>query len=343
MSKGPGAVERRIADLLAATRDRALDIGEIADNAYELSGKPATRAQRLAATRAAHRVLKRVRDADKRRHGLQGEARRAVGPAPETSDPAYDVWWSAVKAQPAWIEDERLSEYVKKIGIWIRVERHETKRGYLVADADFWCTTTIKGRLYLHPPDVPLQVWAVSMTPTGVEWFDTELVRITERNVVVRYAGELARLDRRRLWAHWAFFRGIMFVSARSGRIAAELDKYWQDRYAGRAGFAPPPVMQMALAQAIQILGVPLDYTREDIIAAFRHAVKRAHPDMGGTAEMFRLFVEARDRLLAAIGTKEKPPKPPSYAPAGAVIRYGTYRPGSQRRLGGGRRAIGAR
>src|SRR5258705_11360955 len=57
MSRGPGAVERRIADLFAATRDRALSIDVITRHAFETS-RP-TRAQRLSATRAAHRLLRR--------------------------------------------------------------------------------------------------------------------------------------------------------------------------------------------------------------------------------------------------------------------------------------------
>jgi hypothetical protein len=37
---------------------------------------------------------------------------------------------------------------------------------------------------------------------------------------------------------------------------------------------------------------------------------------------MFRKLVEARDRLLAALGTKARPPKPPRYAPKGVQIVY---------------------
>jgi len=58
MSKGPGVIERRVADLLAATRNRWLDIDEITDNAYGLAGAAPTRAQRLAATRAVIRTDK---------------------------------------------------------------------------------------------------------------------------------------------------------------------------------------------------------------------------------------------------------------------------------------------
>lgn len=58
------------------------------------------------------------------------------------------------------------------------------------------------------------------------------------------------------------------------------------------------------------MLGVPEDYTRDDVISAFRRKAKLAHPDLGGTAEIFRQFAEARDPLLAAIGIKAAAPTP---------------------------------
>jgi hypothetical protein len=67
--------------------------------------------------------------------------------------------------------------------------------------------------------------------------------------------------------------------------------------------------------------------------------VKKAHPDLGGTAEMFRKLVEARDRLLAALGTSAPPPKMPAYYASGSVIRYRTVR-SSTRRLGQTRRLV---
>jgi hypothetical protein len=44
MSRGPGAVEARIVELLAAIRDRALTVAEITDHAFALKGRPASRA-----------------------------------------------------------------------------------------------------------------------------------------------------------------------------------------------------------------------------------------------------------------------------------------------------------
>lgn len=169
-----------------------------------------------------------------------------------------------------------------------------------------------------------------------MHWFDAEIIRITKRNVIVRYAGVVSRLDRRGLWYWWAFWRGVRFVSSRTGRIAQALDEVWQERY-GRAPGAVPPVMQMPLAEGMALLGVPANYTREDIIAAFRRAVKKAHPDLGGTAEMFHKLVEARDRLLAALGTSAPPPKMPTYYPSGTTVVYRSGR-SSSRRLGQTRR-----
>jgi hypothetical protein len=67
---------------------------------------------------------------------------------------------------------------------------------------------------------------------------------------------------------------------------------------------------------------VPANYTREDIIAAFRREVMKAHPDRGGTVEQFRLLVEARDRLLNSIGTSAAQLREPTFAPKGVKLRY---------------------
>ena len=119
-------------------------------------------------------------------------------------------------------------------------------------------------------------------------------------------------------------------MSSRTGRIAAALDEVWWEEF-GTVG-APPPATQMPLEQARQLLGVPRDYTKADVVRAFRRAAMKAHPDQGGTPEMFRVLVKARDRLLAALGTSAPPPKPPDYAPKG--VRVG--RTSSQQHLGSG-------
>ena len=280
----------------------------------------------------------RTRDGSSLSALAHDNTKAALGRAPSYGDVGSVEYQTRLKADPAWTESEKLNTFCRRIGIWSRFIRAE-ERDQLRIERDFWCTTALGNRqLYFHPPDVPVRVWAVSIQPAGVIWADAEVVRVTERNVIVRYAGEPARLDRRSLWYWWAFWRGVRFVSSRTGRIAAELDELWQERY-GYASGGVPPAMQMPLAEAIGLLGVPVNYTEEDVIAAFRREVKKAHPDLGGTAEMFIKLVEARDRLLKALGTSAPAPKMPAYYPSGMQIRYGTARHSSgSARLGHTRR-----
>src|ERR1700730_7795875 len=83
MSQGPGTIEKRIAALFAATKDRALSVADITDRAFGLSGRPATREQRLSATRAAHRLVRRIKETTKRRRQLfdkaHSESKSALG------------------------------------------------------------------------------------------------------------------------------------------------------------------------------------------------------------------------------------------------------------------------
>jgi hypothetical protein len=46
--------------------------------------------------------------------------------------------------------------------------------------------------------------------------------------------------------------------------------------------------MQIALAEAMALLGAPANYTKDDVIAGFRREAKKAHPDAGGTASLRR-------------------------------------------------------
>src|SRR5713101_837797 len=129
MSKGAGIVERRIADLLAATRDRALSIDDIVDNAYALNGAKPTRAQRLSATRAAHRVLKRTRDIHDRGWKLidQAHARTKAACGPDSNSDAYQAH---LNADHDFIEGRRLHDQADRIGRWSRYLPVEGKPGW---------------------------------------------------------------------------------------------------------------------------------------------------------------------------------------------------------------------
>jgi hypothetical protein len=309
---GAGTIEKRIAELFAATTDRALSIADVADNAYGLGGRPATREQRLSATRAAHRLIRRIKEAHEQALKLFDESRREAeeifGHEVHYGDNDYDEFDKTREALPISRRAEALWDFQHRFGSWTRwvgVGRDQIR----VDSEEFWRATAKDRRIYFHRPDVPVEVYAVSVQPAGVIWAEAEIRRITERNVTVRYAGATARLDRESLWKSWAVWRGVIFVSSRTGRPAQRLDDLWQRRY-GRASGGVPPVMQMPLAEAMALLKVSADYTRPDVLAAFRREVK------------LRQLVEARDRLLAALGTSAPAPKPPTYYPSGSKITY---------------------
>jgi hypothetical protein len=172
MSRGLGNIETRIADLFAASHDRALSMGEIADYAFELGGRPASRAQRLSATRPAYRVIKRVQENYERARQLVDEA-HAMATAALRLDPGDRAllsreYWAAIGALPIWRERKKLEGWCTRIGVWVRVfvVRGEW-REWMQTEADYWCATVIgRGRgavLWFHPPDVPVRVWAVTI------------------------------------------------------------------------------------------------------------------------------------------------------------------------------------
>ena len=86
----------------------------------------------------------------------------------------------------------------------------------------------------------------------------------------------LARLNRDKLWHWWAWWRGVMFVSSRTGRIAAKLDAIWQTRYGYTAGGSAAPLMQMPLARAMEdgFVKEPAVVTRKDFNPAGMSAEK---------------------------------------------------------------------
>lgn len=166
MSKGPGAIETRVADLLAATRDRALSIDDIADHAFALEGATASRAQRLSATRAAHRVLKRTRDLDERGRKLIGQA-HARTKAACGQDSASEAYQALLRGDADFIAGCKLRDQAQRVGRFNRIIRGD-RPGWLKVETDFWCAELVKGRLLFHPPDVPVRVWAVSINRDGI-------------------------------------------------------------------------------------------------------------------------------------------------------------------------------
>ncbi len=97
--------------------------------------------------------------------------------------------------------------------------------------------------------------------------------------------------------------------------------------------------LHMPLDQACQMLGVPANYSREDVVKAFRRLALKHHPDHGGDAGAFQKLTEARNLLLSLIGMKAERVKEPAFRARGVKTIYTTWRPTSPRRIGnrGGR------
>ncbi len=198
-----------------------------------------------------------------------------------------------------------------------------------------WAVTKrADGVVVFHGRDHPVRVWAVQVTSQGLLWADAEIVKITKTRVTIRYQDTLAPVSREGLPSGSAVWRGVWFTSDRDGFVAHVQDAntgQWH-RYVFEAA---PDAMPLDLAR--RLLGVPVDFTRDDIVAGFRAAAKRCHPDQGGTAEKFRELVKARDRLLASIGRSEPAPRAPAFPKAGMSIRYSRRRvPNRPARIEGG-------
>lgn len=339
MSRGHGKVERRIGKLFAATKDLALSIGDVASYAFELTDEvEPNRKQRLSATRAAHGLLRRaaaLAEATEatfdraiaettaklgRPPGGRGRSRDwifGVGSRFVAMDEAFH---EAVQSAPGWPAYQQASKAWKR--------EYDRLNGALLGRNCGWRATETKDRrLWFHPADYPVRMWAVGIEPQGVVWADTEITGVDNTYVRVRYRGEPARLNREDLARSWTIYRNVFFSSSRSGYAARSFDQMWQQKYWRAGSSGAPPILQMLLADAIMLLGVPADFTREDIISAFRRKALRCHPDHGGTQEQFIELVKARDRLLAALGTRAAAPKMPEFAPKGVKLRYGTWRP----------------
>ncbi|KPF78804.1 molecular chaperone DnaJ [Brevundimonas sp. AAP58] len=67
---------------------------------------------------------------------------------------------------------------------------------------------------------------------------------------------------------------------------------------ASRIRSVPPRAEGLSDAEARSILGVTADATAQDITAAWRRLMARAHPDQGGTEGLAAKLNAAKDRLL---------------------------------------------
>jgi hypothetical protein len=92
----------------------------------------------------------------------------------------------------------------------------------------------------------------------------------------------------------WLLARGQWVAGLALGAAAAALGL-------GGALRRKVSAVPMDEIEARQILGLGLDATAADVLAAHRRIIAQVHPDKGGSAELARRVNAARDRLLAAL------------------------------------------
>jgi hypothetical protein len=191
MSKGSGRIERRIGELFAATKDQALSVGDLARHAFELpDGVAPNRKQRLSATRAAHRLLRRAAAAKEMvariLDQLVAETAAKLGREPRGGcrEPVYfsNGHGDFVAVDAAFARAmEANPSFPLRHQAWQALEREKkrfdgtltnTRRG------GWRATETKDGRLWFHPGDFPVRVWAVGIEPQGVVWVETERRRV---------------------------------------------------------------------------------------------------------------------------------------------------------------------
>ena len=81
------------------------------------------------------------------------------------------------------------------------------------------------------------------------------------------------------------------------------LDSYLQQRFPGEGPFGRPQgntggSQDMNRQEALAILGLAEDASREDIVAAHRSLIQKLHPDRGGNDYLAAKINQAKDFLL---------------------------------------------
>jgi len=119
----------------------------------------------------------------------------------------------------------------------------------------------------------------------------------------------LGRQTERRGQGHWrvtatlfsaVLIAGAVLLAARGSWLPAAIlagAALWLT-VSSRQRAVAPRSEAMSAAEARSLLGVTADATRQDIQAAWKRLMARAHPDQGGTQGLASRLNAARDRLL---------------------------------------------
>ena len=119
----------------------------------------------------------------------------------------------------------------------------------------------------------------------------------------------LGRQTERRGRGHWRVTATLFSAVLIAGAVLAGARGAWLTAaalagaglwltVASRQRTVAPRTGAMTSAEACALLGVPADASRQDINAAWKRLMARAHPDQGGTDGLASRLNAARDRLL---------------------------------------------
>ena len=114
----------------------------------------------------------------------------------------------------------------------------------------------------------------------------------------------LGRQTERRGRGHWRVTATLFSAVLIAGAVLAAARGAWLFAaglwltVASRQRQAPPRTEAMTEAEARSLLGVSAGASRQDINAAWKRLMARAHPDQGGTEGLAARLNAARDRLL---------------------------------------------
>lgn len=116
-----------------------------------------------------------------------------------------------------------------------------------------------------------------------------------------RYAGKM--LDQLELPALMELLRECQQDEESVALLQAYLDRVYEDSWREQAGAQSrqqesTPSTQMSRAEALQVLDLPADASKDDIIDAHRRLMQKLHPDRGGSAYLAAKINMAKDILL---------------------------------------------
>jgi hypothetical protein len=142
-----------------------------------------------------------------------------------------------------------------------------------------------------------LQVWAFVENQNGVNCCQAEVVRLSNRRMIVRLNGTKALLSCESVagggGAQSSRHPGVIFSVYRE--LAEALVQIHQTRW----DMMKPKALPHQRHDAAKLLGLlGSNYSCHDVQAAFRRCVIGVHPDHGGSIEQFDAVVKARATLM---------------------------------------------